>query len=45
MTENVAGTEGALLYPAFLTKGTTARSLFSSFMNYERKVVTSGEAA
>lgn len=42
VTENVAGTEGALLYPAFLTKGTTAKSLFSSFMNHERKVVAGG---
>ena len=39
-----ASSEGAVLYPALLTKGVTAASVFSAFMGHEQKLVQ-GEKA
>jgi hypothetical protein len=36
VSANSAGTEGALLYPALLTRGVTAQNLLSSFVSYEQ---------
>jgi hypothetical protein len=36
VTANAAGTEGALLYPALLTRGVTTQSLLASFISYEQ---------
>ncbi len=45
VTANAAGREGALLYPALLTRGVTTQSLFSSFMTYEQHLLSEqGEA-
>ena len=40
VSQNASGTVGALLYPALLTKGLTASSLFSSWMSYEKSLIT-----
>ena len=39
-----ASSEGAILYPALLTKGVTAASVFSAFMRHEQKLLQ-GEKA
>ena len=45
VTANGAGAEGALLYPALLTRGVTTQSLFSSFMSHEQHALAKeGEA-
>ncbi|HTW97155.1 MAG TPA: hypothetical protein VMD59_00175 [Acidimicrobiales bacterium] len=36
LSPDASGTEGAILYPALLTKGVTAASLFSGLMAYEK---------
>jgi hypothetical protein len=36
VSATAGGTEGALLYPALLTRGVSARSLLSSFVSYEQ---------
>jgi hypothetical protein len=40
VSENASGTVGALLYPALLTKGLTPASLFSSWMTYEKNLIS-----
>jgi len=39
VTANAAGTKGALLYPALLSRGVTAQGLFTAFMSYEQRVL------
>ena len=39
VSQNASGTVGALLYPALLTKGLSAASLFSSWMTYEKNLI------
>jgi hypothetical protein len=39
LSGNAGGTTGAVLYPALLTKGQTARSLFDALISYEQNVV------
>ena len=38
-----ASSEGAILYPALMTKGVTAASVFSAFMGHEQKLVQGGK--
>ncbi len=40
VSRDTSGTEAALLYPAALTKGLTPATFFSSYMHYEKQVVT-----
>lgn len=39
VSANAAGTEGVLLYPAFLNSGLTAQGLFSAVLGYEQKLL------
>ena len=40
VNQNASGTVGALLYPALLTKGLSAAGLFSSWMSYEKSLIS-----
>ena len=43
MAPSPTSSEGAILYPALLTKGVTAASVFSAFMRHEQKLVQGGK--